>query len=137
MAQILDGKATAAEIKAEVAEGVEKLEAEGRPVRLDVILVGENPASTTYVRNKQNDSAEVGMESRTHGFPEDASQEELAKTVERLNEDTAVSGFFIQLPLPDHLDPQPLISRIRPDKDVDGLSPTSAVRGIYARDERT
>ncbi|MDP9411299.1 MAG: bifunctional methylenetetrahydrofolate dehydrogenase/methenyltetrahydrofolate cyclohydrolase FolD [Actinomycetota bacterium] len=128
MARILDGKATAAEVRAEVAEGVGELKARGRPVRLDVVLVGEDPASVTYVRNKQTDCAEVGMESKGHRFPEDAAQEELEAVVERLNKDEAVSGFFIQLPLPGHLDPQSLLSRIRPDKDVDGLNPGSAGR---------
>ena len=128
MASILDGKATAAEVRAEVAENVEELRVRGRPVRLDVILVGEDPASVTYVRNKQNDCAEVGIESRAHRFPEDASQKELIALVERLNEDEAVSAFFIQLPLPQHLDPQPLLSRIHPAKDADGLNPESAGR---------
>jgi methylenetetrahydrofolate dehydrogenase (NADP+)/methenyltetrahydrofolate cyclohydrolase len=128
MATILDGKATAAEVRAEVAEGVRELRARGRPVRLDVILVGEDQASVTYARNKQTDCAEVGIESEVHRFPEDATQEELATLVERLNEDEAVSGFFIQLPLPEHLDPQPLLSCIDPGKDVDGLNPESAGR---------
>ena len=128
MAQILDGKATAAEIRAEVTEGVKELEAEGHPVRLDVILVGENPASTTYVKMKQSDCAEVGIESQVHRYAEDVNQEELMELVERLNGDTRVSGFFIQLPLPDHLDSQALLSRIDPNKDVDGLSPMSAGR---------
>lgn len=128
MAQILDGKATAAEVRAEVAEGVRELRALGRLVRLDVILVGEDPASVTYVRNKQTDCAEVGIESKAHRFPEKATRKELEAIVERLNEDPEVSGFFIQLPLPKHLDPQPLISRIYPAKDVDGLSPESAGR---------
>jgi methylenetetrahydrofolate dehydrogenase (NADP+)/methenyltetrahydrofolate cyclohydrolase len=128
MARILDGKAVAAEVRAEVAEGVRALRARGHPVRLDVILVGEDPASVTYVRNKQADCAAVGIESQTHRFPEDAAQEELATVVERLNEDPEVSGFFIQLPLPEHLDPQPLLSCIDPGKDVDGLSPESAGR---------
>ncbi len=128
MARILDGKAVAAGIKSEVAEGVAKLEERGRSVRLDVILAGEDPASVTYVRNKQNDSAEIGIESEAHRFPESVSQRELVTLVEKLNEDAAVSGFFIQLPLPDDLDPLDLISRIDPAKDVDGLSPQSAGR---------
>jgi methylenetetrahydrofolate dehydrogenase (NADP+)/methenyltetrahydrofolate cyclohydrolase len=128
MARILDGKAAAAEVRAEVAEGVRALGARGRPVRLDVILVGEDQASVTYVRNKQADCAEVGIGSEVHRFAEDAAQEELATVVERLNEDPEVSGFFIQLPLPEHLDPQPLLSCIDPGKDVDGLSPESAGR---------
>jgi methylenetetrahydrofolate dehydrogenase (NADP+)/methenyltetrahydrofolate cyclohydrolase len=128
MARILDGNATAAEVRAEVAEGVRELRARGRSVRLDVILVGENPASVTYVRNKQNDCVETGIESQAHRFPEDATRKELEAIVERLNEDPEVSGFFVQLPLPKHLDPQPLISRIHPTRDVDGLSPESAGR---------
>jgi methylenetetrahydrofolate dehydrogenase (NADP+)/methenyltetrahydrofolate cyclohydrolase len=128
VARILDGKAAAAEVRAEVAEGVEELRSRGRSARLDVILVGEDPASVTYVRNKQSDCAEVGVETHAHRFPEDAAQEEIEAVVERLNEDEAVSGFFMQLPLPGELDPQPLLSRIRPEKDVDGLNPESAGR---------
>jgi len=128
VAKILDGKAVAAEVRAEVAAGVAELRARGVPVRLDVVLVGEDPASMTYVAMKQRDSAEVGIDSRDHRFPDDVSQEELAALVEELNGDQVVSGFFIQLPLPIHLDPQPLISRIDPAKDVDGLSPLSAGR---------
>jgi methylenetetrahydrofolate dehydrogenase (NADP+)/methenyltetrahydrofolate cyclohydrolase len=128
MAQILDGKAIAAEVRGEVTEGVEELEKEGHPVRLDVVLVGENPASVTYVEKKQSDCAEVGIESQAHRYAEDVTQEELIELVGRLNEDPSVSGFFIQLPLADHLDSQALLSCIDPDKDVDGLSPTSAGR---------
>src|SRR5215213_10716727 len=128
MAKILDGKAVAAEIRSEVAAEVAELTSCGIPVRLDVVLVGEDPASATYVRMKQKDCAEVGIESVAHRFPASMSQKELATLVERLNEDPAVSGFFIQLPLPDGLDPVPLISRIDPAKDVDGLSPESAGR---------
>jgi methylenetetrahydrofolate dehydrogenase (NADP+)/methenyltetrahydrofolate cyclohydrolase len=97
-------------------------------VRLDVVLVGEDPASVTYVSSKQRDSAEVGIESRVHRFPDDVPQKELAALVERLNGDAAVSGFFIQLPLPAGLDPVSLVSAIDPAKDVDGLSPESAGR---------
>ena len=128
MAKILDGKATAAEVRAEVAAGVAQVEESGVPVRLDVVLVGEDPASVTYVSSKERDSAEVGIDSRVHRFPDDVPQEELAALVERLNADPAVSGFFIQLPLPEGLDPGPLISRIDPAKDVDGLSPMSVGR---------
>ena len=128
MAKILDGKAVAAEVRAEVAAGVPELKARGVSVRLDVILAGEDPASVTYVAMKQRDSAEVGIDSRDHRFPDDVPQEELAALVEELNGDPAVSGFFIQLPLPDGLDPVPLISRIDPAKDVDGLSPESVGR---------
>jgi methylenetetrahydrofolate dehydrogenase (NADP+) / methenyltetrahydrofolate cyclohydrolase len=128
MAGILDGKAAAAEVRAEVAAQVAELSKRGVAVRLDVILVGEDPASVTYVSSKQRDSAEVGIDSRVHRLPADVPQRELAALVESLNEDPAVSGFFIQLPLPDGLDSMPLISRIDPTKDVDGLSPESAGR---------
>jgi methylenetetrahydrofolate dehydrogenase (NADP+) / methenyltetrahydrofolate cyclohydrolase len=128
MARILDGKAVAAEVRAQVAAQVAELAKKGVPVRLDVILVGEDPASVTYVSSKQHDSAEVGIDSIAHRFPADVSQKELAALVESLNGDPAVSGFFIQLPLPDGLDSMSLISRIAPAKDVDGLSPESAGR---------
>ena len=128
MARILDGKAVAAEVRAQVAAQVAELKAKGVPVRLDVILVGEDPASVTYVSSKQRDCAEVGIDSRAHRFPEEVSQKELTALVESLNENAAVSGFFIQLPLPGGLDAMPLISRIDPSKDVDGLSPESAGR---------
>jgi methylenetetrahydrofolate dehydrogenase (NADP+)/methenyltetrahydrofolate cyclohydrolase len=128
VAKILDGKAVAVQIRSEVAEGVAELKSSGISVRLDVILVGNDPASATYVRMKQRDSAEVGIESRDHRFPANISQKELATLVERLNADAAVSGFFIQLPLPGGLDPLALISSIDPSKDVDGLSPLSAGR---------
>jgi len=97
-------------------------------VRLDVILVGEDPASLTYVASKERDSQEVGIESRVHRFSAKVHQEELSGLVGRLNEDRAVSGFFIQLPLPEGLDQMPLISSINPAKDVDGLSPESVGR---------
>jgi methylenetetrahydrofolate dehydrogenase (NADP+)/methenyltetrahydrofolate cyclohydrolase len=128
VAKILDGRAVAAEVRAEVAAGVTELEVRGVPVRLDVILAGEDPASMTYVAMKQRDSAEVGIDSRVHRFPDDVAQEELAALVGELNADPAVSGFFVQLPLPGGLDPVPLISRIDPAKDVDGLSPESVGR---------
>jgi methylenetetrahydrofolate dehydrogenase (NADP+) / methenyltetrahydrofolate cyclohydrolase len=128
VAKILDGKAAAAEVRSEVASEVAGLKARSVPVRLDVVLVGEDPASVTYVASKERDSQEVGIESRVHRFPAEVPQAELAALVEQLNEDKAVSGFFIQLPLPEGLDPMPLISRITPAKDVDGLSPESAGR---------
>jgi methylenetetrahydrofolate dehydrogenase (NADP+) / methenyltetrahydrofolate cyclohydrolase len=128
VAKILDGKKAAAEVRSEVASEVFILQDRGVPVRLDVILVGEDPASVTYVASKERDSQEVGIESRVHRFPAEVTQKELADLVDRLNEDEAVSGFFIQLPLPEGLDARPLISSINPAKDVDGLSPESVGR---------
>lgn len=127
MAKLLDGKAVAAEIKVEIAAGVKKLEEQGLPVRLDVILVGNDPASATYVRLKERDCAEVGIESRVHRFPETTKQEEVADLIQNLNAEPAVSGFFVQTP-PGNLDPLPLLGAIDPAKDVDGLTPLSAGR---------
>ncbi len=128
MAKILNGKAAAAEVRSEVASEVAELRERGVPVRLDVILAGDDPASITYVASKERDSEEVGIESRVHRFSADVAQEDLSDLVGRLNEDANVSGFFIQLPLPERLDPMPLISSISPAKDVDGLSPESVGR---------
>ena len=128
MAKILDGRTAAAEVRSEVASEVADLKERGVPVQLDVILAGDDPASITYVASKERDSEEVGIESKVHRFSADVAQEELSDLVGRLNEDTAVSGFFIQLPLPEGLDPMPLISSIIPAKDVDGLSPESVGR---------
>jgi methylenetetrahydrofolate dehydrogenase (NADP+)/methenyltetrahydrofolate cyclohydrolase len=128
VAKILDGKTVAAEVRSEVAAEVARLKDRGVPVRLDVVLVGDDPASATYVRMKQKDCDEVGIESHTHRFEADTPQEELAALVEGLNADPAVSGFFIQLPLPEGLDPLSLLSEIDPAKDVDGLSPLSVGR---------
>ena len=128
MAKILDGKTAAAEVRSEVASEVAALKEKGVSVRLDVILVGGDPASVTYVASKERDSQEVGIESRVHRFSADVPQRELSDLVGRLNEDKSVSGFFIQLPLPEGLDAMPLISDITPAKDVDGLSPESVGR---------
>jgi methylenetetrahydrofolate dehydrogenase (NADP+) / methenyltetrahydrofolate cyclohydrolase len=128
VAKILDGKTAAAEVRSEVASKVAGLKEKGVPVRLDVILAGDDPASVTYVASKERDSEEVGIESRVHRFSADVTQEELSDLVGRLNEDSAVSGYFIQLPLPEGLNSMPLISSIIPTKDVDGLSPESVGR---------
>jgi methylenetetrahydrofolate dehydrogenase (NADP+) / methenyltetrahydrofolate cyclohydrolase len=128
VAKILDGKAVAAEVRSEVAADVVWLKNRGVSVRLDVILVGDEPASATYVRMKQKDCDEVSIESRAHRFEADTPQRELAALIERLNADPDVSGFFIQLPLPEGLEPLSLLSEIDPAKDVDGLSPLSVGR---------
>lgn len=124
---MLDGKAIAAEIRLEVAAEVKELKEQGWDVRLDVILVGDNPASATYVRLKEQDCAEVGIESRVHRFEEETKRDEVADLIQRLNEEPAVSGFFVQTPV-GNLDPLPLLGAIDPAKDVDGLTPLSAGR---------
>ena len=127
-ARLIDGKAVAAGIRERVREQVAELAA---PPGLATILVGDDPASAVYVRMKREDSAEVGIESFHHEPGGDASQEELAALIESLNEDERVHGILLQLPLPDHLDQDPLIGLIDPAKDVDGLTPISA--GLLAQ----
>ena len=122
-AQLIDGKAIAADVRERVREEVATL---GSPPGLATILVGDDPASAVYVRMKREDSAEVGIESFHHQPGGDVSQEELAALIESLNADERVHGILLQLPLPDHLDQDPLISSIDPAKDVDGLTPINA-----------
>lgn len=122
-ARIIDGKAVAAQIRERVRRQVAEL---ATPPGLATILVGDDPASAMYVRMKREDSAEVGIESFHHEPGGDVSQEELAALIESLNADERVHGILLQLPLPDHLDQDSLISLIDPAKDVDGLTPISA-----------
>ena len=127
MATIIDGKAVAARVRADVAAGVSALVAEtGAPPGLATVLVGEDPASAIYVANKQKASAEVGIEGRDHRLAADVSQEEVAELLASLNDDPAVSGILLQLPVPDHLDGDALTALIDAGKDVDGLTPSSA-----------
>jgi len=122
-ARLIDGKAVAARVRARVREEVAALPA---PPGLATILVGDDPASAVYVRMKREDCAEVGIESFHHEPGGDVSQAELAAQIESLNADERVHGILLQLPLPDQLDQDPLISLIDPAKDVDGLTPLSA-----------
>jgi methylenetetrahydrofolate dehydrogenase (NADP+) / methenyltetrahydrofolate cyclohydrolase len=127
VATIIDGKAVAARVRAEVAAGVSALVAEtGAPPGLATVLVGEDPASAIYIANKQKASAEVGIEGRDHRLAADVSQDEVAELLGSLNEDPAVSGILLQLPVPAHLDGDALTALIDPGKDVDGLTPLSA-----------
>ena len=127
MATIIDGKAVAARVRAEVAAGVSALVAETRgPPGLATVLVGEDPASAIYIANKQKASAEVGIEGRDHRLAADVSQDEVAELLASLNDDPAVSGILLQLPVPAHLDGDALTALIDPGKDVDGLTPISA-----------
>ncbi|MEW5772725.1 MAG: bifunctional methylenetetrahydrofolate dehydrogenase/methenyltetrahydrofolate cyclohydrolase FolD [Thermodesulfobacteriota bacterium] len=129
MTLILDGKATAAAIRAELRAEVAQLsELHGRPPGLAVILVGEDPASQVYVRNKEKACAEVGVVSFAHRLPGDAGQEALEGLILRLNADPAVDGVLVQLPLPKGLDKQAVLDLIDPDKDVDGFHPMNMGR---------
>ncbi|MEA3639324.1 MAG: bifunctional methylenetetrahydrofolate dehydrogenase/methenyltetrahydrofolate cyclohydrolase FolD [Lamprobacter sp.] len=123
-AEILDGKAIAAEVRAEVASKVaERLQA-GKPAPgLAVVLVGEHPASQVYVRNKRKACVEIGFHSELHELPTRVSQDELIEVVDALNADPAIHGILVQLPLPTQIDPETIIERILPTKDVDGFHP--------------
>ena len=127
-ATIIDGKALAAATKAEAAEKVEQLKAQGINPCLAVILVGENPASQVYVRGKINDCAQCGIESRSINLPADTTQETLLAEVKKLADDSAVHGILVQLPLPRHLDEAAALSAIVPEKDVDGFHVHNAGR---------
>lgn len=121
-AQILDGKMMSEALRKEIAAGVEKLKAErGITPGLAVILVGNDPASEIYVRNKGNGCQETGMYSETVRLPEDTPQEKLLAEIDRLNAEKSIHGILVQLPLPAHLDEAAALARIRPEKDVDGF----------------
>ena len=124
-AQILDGKATAAAIKAELTERVAKLRDQGVVPGLGTVLVGEDPGSVWYVRGKHRDCAEVGIASIRVDLPESASQAEVEAAVADLNANPDCTGFLVQLPLPSHLDPHAVLELVDPAKDVDGLHPTN------------
>jgi methylenetetrahydrofolate dehydrogenase (NADP+)/methenyltetrahydrofolate cyclohydrolase len=119
-AQILDGKRSAEKVKAEVSTAVSSL---GYVPGLATVLVGDDPASHAYVRGKRRDAEEVGIVSMHHELPADVSQEELGELIGGLNEDEAVDGILVQLPLPGGLDSETVVTAIDPGKDVDGLHP--------------
>ncbi|HXL44954.1 MAG TPA: bifunctional methylenetetrahydrofolate dehydrogenase/methenyltetrahydrofolate cyclohydrolase FolD [Gaiellaceae bacterium] len=123
MAVLMDGKALAGRVRKEVAGEVAAL---GRRVGLATVLVGDDPASAVYVRSKQKASREVGIEPFDHNLSSDTSQEDLLALVEQLNEDDAVTGILVQLPLPDQIDEDHIIRSINPIKDVDGFHPFNA-----------
>ncbi len=120
--KLIDGKAFASGLRDQVAEGVAAFTAsQGRKPGLAVVLVGEDPASSVYVRNKGKMTLAVGMESFEYKRPASIGQDELLELIEELNGDPRVDGILVQLPLPDHLDGQAVISAINPEKDVDGF----------------
>ena len=128
-ARIIDGKAAAATLRAAVGAEVDRFRAAaGRAPGLAVVLVGEDPASAVYVRSKGKATLEAGMQSFSHPLPADTSEADLLALVDRLNADPAVDGILVQLPLPNHIDAAKIITRIDPDKDVDGFHPVNAGR---------
>ena len=129
MAKIIDGKAISAQIREEIAEKV-KLYNEKTGLRpgLAVIIVGENPASQVYVRNKKKACEQVGFNSWVYEMPESTTQDELNALIDKLNGDHGVHGILVQLPLPKHLDEEEVILRIKPEKDVDAFHPYNVGR---------
>ncbi|WP_106507186.1 bifunctional methylenetetrahydrofolate dehydrogenase/methenyltetrahydrofolate cyclohydrolase [Brachybacterium timonense] len=128
-AQILDGRATAKTIKAELAERVRALVQAGHPQPgLATVLVGDDPGSAAYVRGKHRDSEQIGLNSIQKHLPEDTTQEQLEAVIDELNADPACTGYIVQLPLPKHLDTDAILERIDPAKDADGLHPMNLGR---------
>ena len=128
-ARIIDGKAIAAALRATVAADAAAFASRaGRPAGLAVVLVGNDPASEVYVGSKVRLTREAGMASFEHRLPAETSQDDLLALVKRLNDDDAVDGILVQLPLPRHIDTGAVIDAIHPDKDVDGLHPQNAGR---------
>ena len=126
-ARLIDGKAAAAELRAEVAVEVAKFRVTtGRAPGLAVVLVGEDPASALYVRSKGRATVEAGMASFEHRLSADIAEGQLLDLIDRLNADPSVDGILVQLPLPDHINTNEVITRIDPDKDVDGFNPVNA-----------
>jgi methylenetetrahydrofolate dehydrogenase (NADP+)/methenyltetrahydrofolate cyclohydrolase len=123
-AKIIDGKAIAAELREIMKKDVAKRKQNGQNVPgLAVIMVGADPASSVYVRNKRNACEEVGINSFAYDLPESTTQQELISLIDKLNKDEQVHGILVQLPLPDGLDSQAILECIKPDKDVDGFHP--------------
>ena len=132
--RIISGRETANELLSEVAQGVLDLRKEcGVTPGLGAILVGDDPASTTYVRNKGRACQQAGVFTETFRLPQGASQGDVCGLVERLNQDQRFHGILVQLPLPGHIDSQEIIATISPDKDVDGLHPTNMGRLAQGR----
>ncbi|MBN3878563.1 MULTISPECIES: bifunctional methylenetetrahydrofolate dehydrogenase/methenyltetrahydrofolate cyclohydrolase FolD [unclassified Nostoc] len=128
-AKLLDGKALAAKIQQELAVAITQLQPKmGRPPGLAVLMVGDNPASAAYVRNKEKACAKVGIASFGKHFPTQTTLEELEEVIAALNHDERVDGILVQLPLPNHLDAVTLLHQIDPDKDADGLHPVNLGR---------
>jgi len=122
MASIIDGKAISSQIKEEVRLKVLELKAQGKEPCLAVIQVGNDPASSVYVGNKKKACELCGIRSESYELPEETTEEELIKLIERLNDDEKVNGILVQLPVPKHIDEDRIITAIDPSKDVDGFS---------------
>lgn len=120
--KLIDGKAVSEEIKSDLKMKISALKAEGKDCGLAVIIVGEDPASQVYVRNKINSCAQIGITSYHYSLPADSLESDIIELIDRLNKDPKVHGVLVQLPLPKHLDERKILSCIDPKKDVDGFS---------------
>ncbi len=134
MAKIIDGKAISAAIKDELKEQVKAYKEQGIEITLAVVKVGNDPASAVYVRNKEKACEYVGITSRTLALPEETTEEELLKVVEDLNNDSAVNGILVQLPLPKHIDESKILLAIDSNKDVDGFHPVNVGKMVIGED---
>jgi methylenetetrahydrofolate dehydrogenase (NADP+)/methenyltetrahydrofolate cyclohydrolase len=134
VATMLDGKATASEVKAELRARVDVLKAAGKSPGLGTVLVGDDPGSHAYVTGKHRDCAEVGIESIRIDLPADTTQAQLDDEIRRLNEDPAVTGYIVQLPLPRQLDANRTLELMDPSKDADGLHPMNLGRLVLGQD---
>jgi methylenetetrahydrofolate dehydrogenase (NADP+)/methenyltetrahydrofolate cyclohydrolase len=132
-ATILDGKATAAAIKDELRSRVKALAERGIVPGLGTVLVGDDPASHTYVAGKHRDCAELGVASIQRELPADVTQAEVDRVVDELNADPACTGYIVQLPLPRHIDEQRILERMLPEKDADGLHPVNLGRLVLQK----
>lgn len=128
MAQIIDGKKISQEIKDELKEKVTALKEQGTEVSLAVIQVGNDPASSVYVRNKKKACEYIGIRSLSYELPEETTEEELITLIEKLNQDDSVNGILVQLPVPKHINADKIIQTISPKKDVDGFHPENVGR---------
>lgn len=125
MSKIIDGKAVSAQVKERIKAETAELKKQGIEVGLAVVIVGEDPASKVYVRNKKRACEEVGFNSYEFALPEDTTEEQLLELVQKLNADDKVNGILVQLPLPAHLDDKVIINNILPEKDVDAFHPVN------------
>ena len=133
-AQIIDGKQVAAEMRAELKEKVAELKSKGVTPGLAVVLVGEDPASKSYVTAKERACEEIGIYSDDNRLPAETSEEDLLALVDKLNKDAKINGILVQLPLPNHIDEDKILLAIDPAKDVDGFHPVNVGKMVVGQD---
>jgi methylenetetrahydrofolate dehydrogenase (NADP+)/methenyltetrahydrofolate cyclohydrolase len=133
-AQIIDGKQVAADMRAELKEKVAKLKTQGVTPGLAVVLVGEDPASKSYVTAKERACEEIGIYSDDNRLPAETTEEDLLALVEKLNKDPKINGILVQLPLPKHIDEDKVLLAIDPAKDVDGFHPVNVGKMVVGQD---